>query len=220
MNNLFTLDDVLAPVQRALRLTAAADVALAVQRIDVLHRELCGLAAWPALRATMEVTTAGGLVVVPGAAGITAVSDGPVVYWFAERCDVYASDLNERWLWTLGTPARNQDNALLFDAWEWDADEGVRIVSTGILLSVAYWRTPDRLAVGTDRLALPSTRALVVRAILDLVGLMDRKDADVAAWRSELDASLKDLRSLLPVAGAQQVLRLASGRVLTRGPLT
>ncbi|MEI6210925.1 MAG: hypothetical protein WCR06_04800 [bacterium] len=219
MNVIFTLEDVLLPVARALRLTAAADMALAVSRIDVLHRELCGLAPWPALRAVAQVTTTGQPVALAAAVGISSVTGAAgEVFWFAERADTLASELGGRLLWSLGMPARNDAGALLFDLWDWDDDTDARVAATGGVVSVAYWKTPGTLAVGTDRLALPSTRALVVRAVLDLVGLMDRKDADVAAWRGEMDSSMQELRSLLPVAGTQQVLRLPSGRVLTRGP--
>jgi hypothetical protein len=102
--------------------------------------------------------------------------------------------------------------------WDWDDTNVARTASTGVVLSVAYWKQPAPLSQVTDRLALPATRALLVRSILDLVGLLDRKDTDVAPWRGEMESSLQELRSLLPVAGTQQVLRLVSGRVLTRGP--
>ena len=39
---------------------------------------------------------------------------------------------------------------------------------------------------------------MVVRAVLDLVGLMDRKDVDVQVWRAELEPALAELRTLNP----------------------
>jgi hypothetical protein len=107
---------------------------------------------------------------------------------------------------------------LLVDVWEWNSTEGVRAMSVDVSLRIAYWKRPGPLAQDSDRLALPMVRALVVRAIIDLVGLMDRKDVDVAPWRSELEPSLAELRGANPVA-FPQVLRLPSGRLLTRSPL-
>lgn len=220
MSNItFTLGDVLAPVQRALRLTAQADLVLARQRIDVLHRELCGITDWPSLRVEGVMSTIGGPLAIAGAAGITSVGTelAGVPYWWAERFDAFASDLAERRLWSIGMPARNNAGDFLFDVWDWDVDTDVRVASTGVSLRVTYWRVPGPLAQDTDRLAIPGVRALVVRAVLDLVGLMDRKDTDVAAWRGEMDSSLAELKSLNPVAQSPS-LRLVSGRVLTRGP--
>ena len=212
----YTLDDVLAPVARALRLTAAPDLALAVARIDAIHRELCALTDWPALRAVAEVSAAGGVLTVPGAAGVSSVMVAGVPYWLVERWDVGAADLQGRPLWSLGCPARDVDNALVFNAWAWDGDTAQHVAVT-TPVAICYGTQPARLMTATDRLALPGTRALVVRAVVDLVGLMDRKEADVAPWRAELESSLAELRALNPVAGAQQVLRLASGRVVKRG---
>jgi len=221
MNALFTLADVLAPVKRALRLTAEPDLSLARARIDTLHRELCALTDWPALRATLPVSSAAGAsVAIPGAAGVMAVfrTTGGAPYWFCESFDVHASDLSGRALWSLGAPSRNLANDLLVDVWEWSSEGSVHVPSTGVPLLISYWRRPEPLAQDTDRIALPVTRALVVMAILDLVGLMDRKDVDVAPWREELGPSMDALRQSNPAAPTQ-LLRLPSGRLLTRSPL-
>ena len=217
MNPIFTVADVLTPVQRALRLTAQGDITLAIQRIDTWHRELCAVADWPALRATAAVTTAGASCTLADAAGVAAVAAGATPYWYVERWDVQASDLAERRLWSLGMPSRDTDAKLVFDVWDWDADTTSHKQSTGVVLSVFYWKRPATLSQTTDKLALPATRALTVRAILDLVGLMDRKDVDVAPWRAEIDAAMQELQAFNPRA-ATQLLRLVSGRNLTRGP--
>jgi hypothetical protein len=238
MNALFTVADVYDPVVRALRLVAATDLALAIARIDHHHRVLCDLADWPVLRATANLTTAGantvtavtvgntttvttvntpGLTVVD-AAGIVAISSATAAYWFAERFDVHASDLAGRNLWTLGQPARAAStNHLVVDLWDWNDTTGVHALSTGVVVTVAYWKKPATLAATSGALCLPSTRALTILTILDLVGLMDRKDVDVAPWRAELEAAMLELRSLNPTAYVQ-TLRLVSGRILTRGP--
>jgi len=218
MNAIFTVADVLNPVQRALRLTNADDLTLATQRIDHWHRMLCDLSDWPALRAVATPATTGVTLALPNAAGIVSVY-GPVVpYWFVDRGDVPASDLLYRTLWSLGVPSRNGNGDLLFDVWDFNADTGAHAASTGISLSVVYWTRPSALSSGTDKLALPSTRALIVRTILDLVGLMDRKDVDVQSWRAELDPAMAELLTLNPVSQSMP-LRMASGRTLTRGPL-
>jgi hypothetical protein len=219
MNVIFTLEDVLAPVQRALRLTAADDIKLAVGRIDAHHRELCGMADWPALRAVKSVTSVTGAnVEIENAAGVSSVAAGSTLYWFVESWDVTASDLAGRRLWCLGTPARNTAGSLVIDVWDWDDVNSLHVRSTGTALTIAYWLRPGPLVQASDRLALPSMRLLTVRVILDLVGLMDRKDVDVAPWRADLEPAMNELRAMNPVAQAQ-TLRLVSGRILMRSPL-
>jgi len=237
MSNLaaiYTLGDVLAPVERALRLVSAEDLLLAVKRIDLHYRELCALSDWPALRAYTEITSdASDLYEIEGALGISAVSldsDG-APFWFCERWDVPADDLRERRLWSSAipqAPVTGDDPAEVWiSLWAWDSATEVHVPSNAETVRVDFWRAPPSLittAEGesdtydeTDPIYLPETRALVVRSVLDLIGLMDRSEQDAAPWRAEMEGSLARLFSHNPrAAGAS--LRLPSGRILTRSP--
>jgi hypothetical protein len=220
MNALFTLNDVMQPVVRALRLTAAGDLTLARNRIDALHRELCAKADWPALRAVEVVADgAGTSIAITNAAGVSAIGDEDgAVYWHVDPWDVGISELAGRQLWSLGQPARDGSDKLVVDVWDWNDDGSIHTRSSGKELRISYWKRPTTLSIDTDKLALPVIRALVVRAILELCGLMDRKDVDVSAWRQELESSMAELHAAYPAGVARQSLRLPSGRVLMRGP--
>lgn len=222
MNAIFTVADVLTPVVRALRLSAADDITLAIGRIDVWHRELCGMTDWPALRAVQTVASAAGAsVTIADGAGVSAVFAyvGGAPYWFCERQDVDASDMAERRLWSIGMPGRDTNGGLVIDVWDWSttATPAAHVLSTGTALKVAYWKRPAALTVATDKLALPETRALLVRVVIDMMVLLDRKATEAAPWQQEMDTSLAELLKCNPVAPALS-LRLVSGRVLTRGP--
>jgi hypothetical protein len=97
------MGDVMAPVVRALRLTASADLTLARQRIDALHRELCVLAPWPALRRDSgTVTPTAGVVTLTGlgVVGVTLYASH-TPFWYVDRGEVGATDLTGRRLWAL-----------------------------------------------------------------------------------------------------------------------
>jgi len=218
LGQLYTLADVKEPVVRALRLTATADLALAVGRIDLQHRELCALADWPRLRRISAAQSpAAGVVELAGGLGITGVVDATTKepYWFCEAADLSAGDLAGRRLWTV---AQASDGKAAAAVWKWDATAGKHVAGTETV-DVAWWAAPATLSGDTDKLALPGTRALLARAVCDLIGLMDRKEMDAAPWRQEYEAGLQELLSRVPRAASARVLRTLSGRVLRLSPL-
>jgi hypothetical protein len=213
---IYTVADVLEPIKRALRLTQAGDISLAISRIDLHHRELCGLAGWPQLRREASTVPTAGVLSLSGALGVLATADSATAapYWYCERFDVEASDLAERRLWSLA--ATQTAGNLDIGCWSWDTATGLHVAASAAV-NVHYWVAPAALTAADGALSLPETRALLVRAILDLIGLMDRKDVSVEQWRAELESSMTGLMALVPAAGTH-ALRLPSGRILTRSP--
>ena len=213
----YTLLDVKDPVVRALRLTAVADVALAVKRIDLWHRELCSLADWPALRQeTLNVVPTAGIISLANALGVSGVerATGHVPAWYVDRVELSAGDLAERMVWTSDSVL--SAGGFKIAAWKWDATASAHVAET-VACNVRWWSAPATLTSDAQKLSLPGTRALLARTVCDLIGLMDKQEIDADPWRRELTAGLEELKSYNP-EGMVRNLRLLSGRVLLRAP--
>lgn len=203
----YTFEEVASGVKRALRLTNQADIALMMERIGVAHRDLCQMAPWPALFREASAALAGGAFAPSGGfAGVCYVESGGRPAWFASQGDQYSGDMRGRACWTMAG-----DGSLKV----WDVDAlGAASPAEGDA-TVGYWVSPGASTSG--EVSLPSIRALTARAVLDCVGLMDRKEQDANPWRNEFQLGMRELAALahdMPLPP----LRLASGRVLQRAP--
>lgn len=216
LGQLYTLADVKAPLVRALRLTAAADIALAVGRIDLQHRELCAMAPWPLLRASSPAQTpVAGVVALTGWLGVTGVclAAGKAPLWYVEPEDLSSGDLAGTGVWTTAPAAAGKATLAV---WQWDDAAGGHAAGTAAV-DVHGWTAPSTLAADADKLALPGTRALLARCVCDLIGLMDRKEMDAAPWRQEYEAGLAEIVARVPRAEGR-VLRTKGRRVLHSAP--
>lgn len=217
IGQLFTLADVKEPVVRALRLTQNDDIALAVRRIDLWHRELCSLGPWPILR---EETTGAGTITMSDGLGVYGVAvtstDEPV--WYVERTECSKGDLAGRRVWTTNGAASNgAASGASIKTWQWSTSGSGKHIAETSGCTVFYWKVPETLSEDESKISIPSIRALMVCSICDLIGLMDRKEVDAMPWRQELRPSIDELMDMLPKSDGG-IMRLLSGRVLMRAP--
>ncbi|MDD5706760.1 MAG: hypothetical protein PHR35_12630 [Kiritimatiellae bacterium] len=214
---IFTLGDVLKPMKRALRIdSSAADIALVIERIDLWHRELCALSDWPALqRETLNEVPADGVIELQSGLGVSAVevSGTHEPCWYVKRTELCAGDLAGRKLWT---PSSVGDTSISIAVWQWDQASAMHIPET-LPVNVRWWIAPATLTAESDKLSLPGTRALLVHAVCDWVGLMNRTEIDAAPWRTELAEIKAEIKARAPAA-MSAALHLPSGRVLHRAP--
>lgn len=219
LGQLYTLADVKAPLVRALRLTAAGDITLAVGRIDLQHRELCALAPWPALRkSSLSQTPAAGLVSLTLGLGVTGVcvASSKVPCWYVDLADLSAGDLEGQNVWTTAAPTGV--GKINIAVWKWDST-GKHVAETAAV-DVHWWSAPAAALSGDgDVLSLPGTRALLARSVCDCIGLMDRKEMDAAPWRQEYQAGLAEIMERVPRMQQPRVFRTKGGRVLHPAPL-
>ena len=213
----YVLADVKAPLVRALRLTNGTDITLAVSRINVHHKELCALSDWAPLRKYGVQTPSGGKINLDAGAGVVSVSAAlnGMPYWFAEHRDLHSGDLRGVRLWTLEAPS--VANKLTIETWKWDSESGKHTADNSDV-DVSWWSFPAALSNDTDKIALPSTRALLAACVCDLIGLMDRKEPDAMPWRKERASAMAELMGRIPVT-MPRVYKTLSGRVLMQAPV-
>jgi hypothetical protein len=204
-----TVGEVKEVVKRALRITNATDEALVVSRIKANALELCRLWPWPELRAR-------GAALPSDALGVVSCRDanGRPFWYMPDAGDYLAGDLDGHNVYSL--------HGATLSAYAWNGTGWTASSPT----MIEYWMPPACASSTAENasVGLPSVRALTARVVADLIGTMDRKEADAAAWRSELNTAMRELE-LYRTPPQGPVLRTRAGRrfwlspVHARGPL-
>lgn len=178
----------------ALRYTTSGDRAKIRNPCTLAYWELCELTNWPLLRRSKALTVgAGNAVALPAdAIDVTGVVSADAVYEHVAEEDRRASDGNPHWYYAADGAAGNLTGALRLGLVDGQGEDA------GDTVTVYYWVYPPALAQDDDLVLLPGSRALILKTLVDMLGLMDKKEAQADRYRQEYETAIATLLAKFP----------------------
>jgi hypothetical protein len=211
--------DVYSLVADALRYTTDEDKLKIRAPCQLAYYELCELAPWLRLQRAMLIAPVSPATILPvtdlpaDTVDVIAVTQGGVLLPRIPVEDLYVpNDGRPRWYYAAPVAAQNAGVRLKMGFT--NGSSGANLSGT---VTVYYWVYPPRLDTDQTPIMLPSARPLVLRTIVDVLGLIDKKEEAADRYRAELQSATATMMALNPLPAPVAPLRSRRGTPLTRG---
>jgi hypothetical protein len=199
---LLTSGDIIGMVQDALKWTDADRTKL-YGPVSMAYWDICELTDWPLLRKVKAVTFAGTAAAMPsdtiGVVNVIGAGNDP--FWQIDEADAPTTAGRKRWYY-----AAKAEAATL------TAFPSIQIIDangTALSESVAahYWVYPPRITTTADPILVPTSRALVIKAVQYVMSTIDHDHEAADRLAQEYTAAVAEL-----LAKANKPNRYGGGR--------
>jgi hypothetical protein len=199
---LLTSGDIIGMVQDALKWTDADRTRL-YGPVSMAYWDICELTDWPLLRKVKAATFTGSAVAMPsdtiGVVNVIGAGNDP--FWQIDEADAATTAGRKRWYYA----GKAESSSL-------SAYPSIQIIdASGNALSEAvavhYWVYPAKITSLTDPILVPTSRALVIKAVQYVMSTIDHDHEAADRLAQEYTAAVGEL-----LAKANKPNRYGGGR--------